>query len=67
MIEINIKEIIKKHKHEIKYFRELLFPLMHFNVITGFNVYENKPRPECNFAVNYLHSELDEDKAHSRN
>jgi len=61
---MSIKDIIKRHKQEIQHFRKLLFPLMHFNVITGFNIYDNRTKPETKFILDYLHSELEEDREH---
>jgi hypothetical protein len=58
-----ISDLIKKHLEEIQRFRKLLFPLIDFELISGFNIYEEgsklSGRP---IILTHLHSELDDIK-----
>lgn len=61
---MHLEKILKQKSKEVKEYRALLFPLLGYNVVTGFNIYETKPATASKFILNYLHSDLDENKPH---
>lgn len=63
-MSMSLEKTLKQKAKEVKKYRTLLFPLLGYNVITGFNIYETKQPTESKFILNYLHSDLDENKSH---
>ncbi len=43
-------------------YRKLLFPIISKGIITGYNIYNERPKKTTPFLVNYLHSDLDFEK-----
>ena len=63
---MELEQILVRERNALSKIRQLLFPLIGYNVITGFNIYKKQQTKKSEYRVRYSHSDLDTTDTHHK-